>query len=301
MAAVDELDRRHVLVVFTVAIGNFDARGKNVGLLHPAPDTSEVAPAYDTVPTALWSELPTRAAMYVNGKEEQPAVTGADLAIEAAHRWKGTTIPALGLPEGWWARGDLNPHVRRHTDLKGVRRSQRVSANPTEVAPTWRYASRVVPGIPPDSTPFYQERVRSVFVSGPFASRLRGVVEGDHLAGSAAVGAGQRPHLVEVRAVQVVVEAPVVLAEDLQPTFPGHAVPPLEPIQLLADLVQDNSTAADLDAPAASRARLLCRRHLPGLHDGSRLGRLGCHRLRATHSSLGSGHSLTFSLTESPS
>ena len=87
-----ELARLHRLMVFTVAIGNSDAHGKNVGLLHPTPDTIELAPAYDTVPTVLWPQLPTRAAMYVNGTDQLPAVTGDDLAIEAAHRWRWTTI-----------------------------------------------------------------------------------------------------------------------------------------------------------------------------------------------------------------
>jgi drug/metabolite transporter (DMT)-like permease len=52
--------------VFTVVIGDADAHGKNVSLLHPTPGRISLAPLYDTVPTALWPSLRPTAAMLVN-------------------------------------------------------------------------------------------------------------------------------------------------------------------------------------------------------------------------------------------
>lgn len=69
--------------VFTQVIGNSDAHGKNLALLHPEPGTVVLAPLYDTVPTALWPRLPDRAAMWVNRKRRLSAVTIEDLVTEA--------------------------------------------------------------------------------------------------------------------------------------------------------------------------------------------------------------------------
>lgn len=57
------------IAVFTWVIGNGDAHGKNISLLIDT-DTGavELAPLYDTVPTALWSSLRPSTAMSVNGK-----------------------------------------------------------------------------------------------------------------------------------------------------------------------------------------------------------------------------------------
>jgi serine/threonine-protein kinase HipA len=81
-----ELVRLLERVTFTVVIGDADAQGKNVSLLHPAPEHITLAPLYDTVPTALWPQLRPTAAMQVNGGELLSAVTADDLAREA-HRW----------------------------------------------------------------------------------------------------------------------------------------------------------------------------------------------------------------------
>jgi serine/threonine-protein kinase HipA len=70
--------------LFTVAIGNADAHGKNIALLHETPGHVRLAPLYDTVPTAHWPRLRTRAAMSVNGVQELADVTLDDLADEAA-------------------------------------------------------------------------------------------------------------------------------------------------------------------------------------------------------------------------
>ena len=71
--------------VFTWVIGNGDAHGKNVSLLIDIQTGHvDLAPLYDTVPTALWPKLRPTAAMSVNGKRED--VTRADFVAEA-HRW----------------------------------------------------------------------------------------------------------------------------------------------------------------------------------------------------------------------
>ena len=79
----DELDRLVAIVVFTVLIGNADAHGKNLALLHPNPDDVRLAPLYDTVPTALWPKLRTDAAMSIGGRVALGDVTLEDIGREA--------------------------------------------------------------------------------------------------------------------------------------------------------------------------------------------------------------------------
>lgn len=81
-----ELERLVAAVTFNVVIGNADAHGKNLSIMHTAPGVVSLAPLYDTVPTVMWSELPDRAAMRINAKASLPAVTLDDIAAEAA-RW----------------------------------------------------------------------------------------------------------------------------------------------------------------------------------------------------------------------
>jgi serine/threonine-protein kinase HipA len=81
-----QLDRLVAAVTFTVAIGNADAHGKNVALLHPDPESVELAPLYDTVPTVLWPKLRTEPAMQIADRREISAVTLEDIAAEAG-RW----------------------------------------------------------------------------------------------------------------------------------------------------------------------------------------------------------------------
>jgi serine/threonine-protein kinase HipA len=78
-----ELDRLLAAATFTVLIGNADAHGKNLALLHPTPETIELAPLYDTVPTALWPKLRTRAAMSIGGRWELASISVDDLVAEA--------------------------------------------------------------------------------------------------------------------------------------------------------------------------------------------------------------------------
>jgi serine/threonine-protein kinase HipA len=77
-------------LVFTVLIGNADAHGKNVALLHPRPGEIRLAPLYDTVPTVLWPQLRQDAAMSVAGRFRLPAITVDDVVREAA----GWPLPA---------------------------------------------------------------------------------------------------------------------------------------------------------------------------------------------------------------
>lgn len=79
-----ELDRLVAIMTFTVLIGNADAHGKNLALLHPEPGTVALAPLYDTVPTVLWPRLRTDAAMSIGGQRSLPVVTLDDLVREAA-------------------------------------------------------------------------------------------------------------------------------------------------------------------------------------------------------------------------
>ncbi len=61
-------------MVFTAAIGNGDAHGKNVSfLLNTTAGSIAPAPLYDTVPTALWPTLRDASAMAVSGAFTRPA------------------------------------------------------------------------------------------------------------------------------------------------------------------------------------------------------------------------------------
>lgn len=78
-----ELQRLLAAAVFTVAIGNADAHGKNLSLLHTGPGVVEHAPLYDTVPTALWPALRGEAAMTIGGRPGLDDVDSTDLTAEA--------------------------------------------------------------------------------------------------------------------------------------------------------------------------------------------------------------------------
>lgn len=71
------------VVAFTVVIGNADAHGKNVGLLHLTPGVVALAPLYDTVPTAQWPNLRRAAAMGVNGNANIEDIRLDDIVAEA--------------------------------------------------------------------------------------------------------------------------------------------------------------------------------------------------------------------------
>jgi serine/threonine-protein kinase HipA len=82
-----ELVRLARTTTFTVIIGNADAHGKNVAVLHPTPESVALAPVYDTVPTVLWPNLRSTSAMSINGSFELDRVTIDDLVAEA-RRWQ---------------------------------------------------------------------------------------------------------------------------------------------------------------------------------------------------------------------
>lgn len=88
-----ELARLVCVVTFTVAIGNADAHGKNLSLLHPSPGVVCLAPLYDTVPTVMWPKLPARAAMRINARTTLAAVTLDDIVAEAS-RWNLSAVTA---------------------------------------------------------------------------------------------------------------------------------------------------------------------------------------------------------------
>jgi serine/threonine-protein kinase HipA len=68
---------------FTLLIGNADAHGKNISILHERDGTISLAPVYDTVPTVLWPRLRRRPAMSISGRWSFDAIGAADLAAEA--------------------------------------------------------------------------------------------------------------------------------------------------------------------------------------------------------------------------
>lgn len=64
------------------AIGNSDAHGKNLSLLLVPDGTVELAPLYDTVPTVMWPQLRSAAAMTVGGRADLDRLTIGDLESE---------------------------------------------------------------------------------------------------------------------------------------------------------------------------------------------------------------------------
>lgn len=78
-----QLDQLVRAITFTCLIGNADAHGKNVALLHPTPTTVTLAPLYDTVPTLLWPKLRKEAAMRVGGRTLLTEIAMTDIVREA--------------------------------------------------------------------------------------------------------------------------------------------------------------------------------------------------------------------------
>lgn len=78
-----QLDRLLAVTTFNVVIGNADAHGKSLALLHPDAETVELAKLYDTVPTVLWPQLRTAGAMSINARWELEDITTEDLVDEA--------------------------------------------------------------------------------------------------------------------------------------------------------------------------------------------------------------------------
>jgi serine/threonine-protein kinase HipA len=78
------LDKLVDVMTFNVLIGNADAHGKNLALLHEPLGSVTLAPLYDTVPTMLWPKLRADSAMSVAGVRSLEEISVDDLATEAA-------------------------------------------------------------------------------------------------------------------------------------------------------------------------------------------------------------------------
>lgn len=83
------------LVVFNVVIGNADAHGKNISLLHMDDGSVRLAPSYDLVSTTQWKTVMTRGgerevsrqmAMSVGGEFDVDSVTLESL-VDESERW----------------------------------------------------------------------------------------------------------------------------------------------------------------------------------------------------------------------
>ena len=77
-----ELHRLARIMAFKLAIGNADAHGKNLSVLLALDGTIVLAPLYDTVPTVMWPQLRSAAAMTVGGRADLARVTIGDLEAE---------------------------------------------------------------------------------------------------------------------------------------------------------------------------------------------------------------------------
>ena len=83
--SIDARSQRERLLRATtlnVVVGNADAHGKNLALLHPTMTSIELAPLYDVVPTVLWESLRTSMAMSINGQWNVHTISMNDLIAE---------------------------------------------------------------------------------------------------------------------------------------------------------------------------------------------------------------------------
>ncbi len=80
-----ELDQLARVATFTALIGNADAHGKNLSLLHAETGRVTLAPLYDTVPTNRFPKLKSDAAMTIGGAVDLEHVTRLSLRTEAKH------------------------------------------------------------------------------------------------------------------------------------------------------------------------------------------------------------------------
>jgi len=85
-----EMERLLGYATFTVIVGNADAHGKNISLLHEPLGTTRLAPMYDVVPTVLWQSLRTEPAMRIGSAKDIREAGRSDLLAEAT---------AWGVPE----------------------------------------------------------------------------------------------------------------------------------------------------------------------------------------------------------
>lgn len=83
--SVDPGARDHLLdlTVLNVAIGNADAHGKNLSLLHLPSGRVELAPAYDLMSTTHYPQVSSTPGMLIGGVRDIAAVTLPDILDEA--------------------------------------------------------------------------------------------------------------------------------------------------------------------------------------------------------------------------
>lgn len=108
------------LAAFTSVIGNADGHGKNVSfIIDTLTGTISLAPAYDTVPTALWPELRKTQSMSVAGRfSAEPSV---DDFVSEATSW------GLSRPEA------IEVIATLASDLCAAARSLRIRADVAEL------------------------------------------------------------------------------------------------------------------------------------------------------------------------
>ena len=102
------------LTVLNVVLGNSDAHGKNVALLHPVDGSPQLAPAYDLVATNVYAGLNRELAMPVGGVSNPDAVDSDAWRALARTADLGSQILRL---------------VREHTErvVDAARRAQQAS------------------------------------------------------------------------------------------------------------------------------------------------------------------------------
>jgi len=102
------------LTVLNVVLGNSDAHGKNVALLHPVDGSPHLAPAYDLVATNVYAGLNRELAMPVGGVSNPDAVDADAWRALARTADLGSQILCL---------------VREHTErvVDAARRAQQAS------------------------------------------------------------------------------------------------------------------------------------------------------------------------------
>lgn len=78
----DDLERLLAITTLNVVIGNADAHGKNLALLHHENGAIELAPAYDLMCTRFY-DADTTAGMFVNGQRDIDGINIEHLVAEA--------------------------------------------------------------------------------------------------------------------------------------------------------------------------------------------------------------------------
>ena len=144
-SGLGELDALLQQVVLHVVIGNADAHGKNLALLHDPSGAVALAPVYDVMATTHYPGVDQTLGMYVGGARQVGEVTLANLASEGA---------SWGMPEAR-ARQVIEEVVER-------------------VPEAVLRAARSVPGVPPSVAERALEKGRALLEPkmGPTAISL---------------------------------------------------------------------------------------------------------------------------------